>query len=354
MSARCRKPGLGAGPSPVLSTASILVTPEPERASHPAMLAFVSGEAAFIEDVSGGAIARLVLLAGLDARLRGDRAFVAEVEAAAPEAGTRLLRAALRAAAGQRRIELDRVTRLEILHRVLYDLGVDRSGSGRSDAERDSARAKYAGLYGRMVVAVAEAVIDGRLTRQALLEAVIHQRWPAGLPYGPWREGDHDLIDEVRPGHVQLSIDEQLLALDRDDGRPDMRVVARLATSRDVADELIAREELGGAVGVVMAEYAAFKEDVSNAARQQTRLLLTLLLHGWDSAAVTDGLVAEGFARVEANTVDVAWKRALKSYETLPDVLSRRRGDFADVVWTLERLAHVGSCTTGRLSTTVR
>src|SRR5262249_48934418 len=155
---------------------------------------------------------------------------------------------------------------------------------------RDSARARYAGLYGRMVVAVAHAVIDGRLTRAALMDAVVHHRWPAGLPYGPWREGDHDLVDEVRAGHVHLSIDEQLLALDRDDGRPDMDVVARLATERDVATALVAREELGGRLRVVMAEYAAFKDDVSHAARQQTQRLLTLLLLGWESGDVTDQL----------------------------------------------------------------
>jgi hypothetical protein len=205
-----------------------------------------------------------------------------------------------------------------------------------------------------MVRAVAQAVVDGGLPRHALLEAVVHQRWPSELPFGPWREGDRDLVDEVRSGHVHRSIDEHLLALDRDDGRPDLRVVSRLSTSRDVAEQLVAREDLGGAVGVVMAEYAAFKDDVSNAARGHTRLLLTLLLQGWESEAVAERLVAEGFDRIAKNTVDVTWKRSLGRYATLPDVLSRRREDFSDVVWALERLTHVDSRTTGRLSSTVR
>lgn len=337
-----------------MSTPSILLLQETKRASHPAMLPFAQDAATLIQDVAGGAIARLVLLTELDARLRGDRALAAEVESAEPAARERLLREALVQSAGRRRLELVRLTRLEALHRSLYDRGVDRSGVGRSDAERDSARAKYAGLYGRMVVAVAHAVADGKLGRVALVEAIARQRWPAGIPHGPWREGDHDLLDEVRAGHAHTSIDEQLLALDRDEGRPDMRVVTKLATTRDVATQLVAREELGGAVGVVLAEYTAFKRDVTTAGRRQTRRLLTLLLEGRESAAVSEQLEAEGFRRVEPNSVDVAWKRALERYATLPDVLSRRRADFGDVVWTLERLTHLTSRTTGTPSTTVR
>jgi hypothetical protein len=308
--------------------------------SHPALLDFAIHEAPFLSALARGPVGRIVLLAAVDARLREDEKLAAMIEAAGREDRVGILRALLVEEHNRCRLELDRYVRLEAFHRATYDASVDRAGYGRPDTVRESAKAMYATVYPRMVVAVALAVLEGRLTQDEIRRALAERRWPAGLPFAPVLAGSNDLRDHARsPRAREISADEQLMLLDEDEGRPNLRVVSALATRLDAPTVLSVREELAGSLRVVVAEYDAFKADVGASTRARARRMLDLVLHGHTSADVRAQLLAEGYAPLQTNTIDKTWERALARYDLLPGVLCRSRSDFSDTVWFLEELS---------------
>jgi hypothetical protein len=316
----------------------------PGAASHAALRRFVAREQAFVATATGSGVGRLVVLAAVERRVRCEDAVAAEVDAAPPGGGDRTLRALVRRECSRRRLALQRYRRLEEFHWSQYHLSIDRFGAGRPDAVRDGAAARYTTLYPRMVTAVALALLDGTLRDDELRRALAEQRWPAGLSFPPVLEARRDVLDEVRsPRALDVSADEQYALLDEEEGRPNMRIVSKLATRRDAPAVLTARQELAQSLGVVVAEYDSLKADVAAQSRTRARRMLALLLAGHDSAAVRARLAAEGYEPVKENAIDVTWKRALAKYEVLPRALSRKCSDFDDTVWLLERLSAAGS-----------
>lgn len=300
---------------------------------HPALLELVWAEPRVVAGLGGSGIGRVVLLDAVDTRLRRDARLRAELDVAAPEARRTQVRALVRAERDVLQRRLAQFAALETFHHAAYHLAIERAGRSRPDAVRDAASARYAGVYPRMVAAVAAAVLGDALTDDHVRRALRDRRWPAGLPFAPAREGLTDLLDQVRsPRCGEISADEHLEQLDAEDGRPDMGVARALATEIDAPRLIAAREELFGRVTVVIAEYGALRRDVASRTRARACRMLTLLLDGHESLEIQAMLSAEGYEPITANAIDAAWTRAIASYAELPLVLNRKRADFAESV----------------------